>query len=143
MDSDPRYARQVAALGAEAHRRIRAAKVLVVGLGGLGCPAASYLAGAGVGRLGLCDPDLVEESNLHRQPLYTMQDVGQPKVVGARRRLAEVNPDVTLASIRRQVKAGNAADVVAGWDIVLDCTDSMEARYAISDACAAAGIPLV
>lgn len=138
-----RYARQLRAIGPVAHARIRAAKVLVVGLGGLGCPAATYLAGAGVARLGLVDHDLVEESNLHRQPLYTTADVGRSKVEAARTRLAALNPDVTFASIKRQVKSSNAADIVQGWDLVLDCTDSMEARYALSDACLAAGIPLI
>lgn len=138
-----RYARQVAAVGAAGHNRIRDAKILIVGLGGLGCPAAAYLAGAGVGTLGLCDSDRVELTNLHRQPLYTTDDVGRHKVEAARDRLEAVNPDCVLLAIPERVWAENAAGIVRGFDVVLDCTDSLAARYAISDACTVAQIPLV
>ncbi|MES2155809.1 MAG: HesA/MoeB/ThiF family protein [bacterium] len=138
-----RYVRQIAALGRDGHRRIRDAKVLVVGLGGLGCPAASYLAGAGVGTIGLCDSDRIELSNLHRQPLYTTADVGRAKVEVALERLEAMNPDCVLLAIPERASEANAAGLVRGWDVVLDCTDSVDARYALSDACAAQRIPLV
>jgi len=138
-----RYARQRKAVGGAAHRRIREAKVLVVGLGGLGCPAASYLVGAGVGTVGLCDSDKVDVTNLHRQPLYNTADVGASKVDAARSRLEALNPDCILLSVAQRVGPDNADDIVRGFDVVLDCTDSLDARYAISDACARAGVILV
>lgn len=142
-DRPDRYARQVRALGRDAHRRIRDAKVLVVGLGGLGCPAAAYLCGAGIGTIGLCDHDAVALSNLPRQTLYTADDVGRAKVDAARARLEAMNPDCVLLAMSERVWQENASLLVRGFDVVLDCTDSMDARYALSDACAAAGIRLV
>jgi adenylyltransferase/sulfurtransferase len=139
-----RYARQAAAFGPEGHDRIRRARILVVGMGGLGCPAAQYLAGAGVATLGLCDPDRVAASDLPRQTLYAAADVGQPKVLAAARRLGELNPDVRIVLHPTAFGSDAAgAATVAGYDIALGCTDSDAARYALADACAAAGIPLV
>jgi sulfur-carrier protein adenylyltransferase/sulfurtransferase len=96
-----------------------------------------------VGTLGLCDPDRVDLTNLHRQPLYTMADVGAPKVEAAQRRLAAIDPALRLLPLPERIGAGNAGRIVSGWSVVLDCTDDVEARYALSDACSAAGIPLV
>jgi sulfur-carrier protein adenylyltransferase/sulfurtransferase len=140
-----RHARQEALpdVGSAGQARIRAGKVLVVGLGGLGSPAAHYLAGAGVGRLGLCDFDTVDVSNLHRQTLYDEQDVGRAKVEAAVERLRRLDASLDLVPIQATVSAANAARLVGGWDVVLDCTDDLDARYALSDACVAAGIPLV
>src|SRR5690349_18796547 len=118
---DDRYSRQVPAIGRDAQRRIRASKVLVVGLGGLGCPAAAYLAGAGVGTIGLCDADRIELSNLHRQPLYTAADVGRAKVEVALERLEAMNPDCILLAIPERASEENATGLVRGWDVVLDC----------------------
>lgn len=140
-----RHARQalLPGVGAAGNLRLAGAKVLVVGLGGLGSPAALYLAGAGVGTLGLCDFDKVEATNLHRQPLYTLADVGRAKVDAACQRLAALDPGLDLVPLRGQVGVEGAGGIVAGWDVVLDCTDDVEARYALSDACVAARIPLV
>lgn len=140
-----RYDRQTVLpeVGHEGQWKLASARVLVVGLGGLGSPAGLYLAGAGVGTLGLCDFDKVDVTNLHRQPLYTTADVGWPKVEVAAARLQAIDPALQLVRMPGPVDIEDAAKVVAGWDVVLDCTDDMEARYALSDACAAAHIPLV
>jgi molybdopterin/thiamine biosynthesis adenylyltransferase/rhodanese-related sulfurtransferase len=142
---DARYARQVRLpeVGEAGQRALAEAKVLVVGLGGLGCPAAQALACAGVGTLGLCDFDVVDVSNLHRQPLYATPDVGRPKVEAGRDRLAAVNPGVRFRLHPVRVSPETAADLVKGYGLVVDGLDDLAARYALSDACQAAGIPLV
>ena len=146
MQSDAaRYARQLrlAEVGAAGQRTLAASRVLVVGLGGLGCPAAQAVAGAGVGTLGLCDFDTVDVSNLHRQPLYATADVGRPKVEAARVRLAAVNPGVRLVLHPLLVDARNADALVHGYDVVVDGLDDLAARYALGDACRREGIPVV
>lgn len=144
--SDPRrYARQMALpeVGAEGQARLAAARVLLVGAGGLGSPAALWLAAAGVGCVGLADHDRVDLSNLHRQLLYGPADVRTPKVDAARARLAAVDPAVQVDVHPVEVTAENAPALVAAYDVVLDCTDQIPVRYALSDACLAAGRPLV
>jgi adenylyltransferase/sulfurtransferase len=143
---DPaRYARQLALpeVGTEGQSRLAAARVLVVGVGGLGSPAALWLAAAGVGRLGLADPDRVALSNLHRQLLYAPADVGAPKVEAAARRLAAVNPETAVDLHQVEVSVTNAGALVRDYDVVLDCTDQIPVRYALSDACVATARPLV
>ncbi|MDF1501776.1 HesA/MoeB/ThiF family protein [Roseisolibacter sp. H3M3-2] len=141
----PRYARQLALpeVGVEGQTRLAEARVLIVGAGGLGSPAALWMAAAGVGRIGLADPDHVDRSNLHRQLLYGPADVGAPKVEAAHRRLAEVNPDVRVDIHQVEVSVTNADRLVRDYDVVLDCTDQIPVRYAVSDACVAAARPLV
>ena len=143
--ADLRHARQVrlAEVGEAGQARLAKAKVLVVGLGGLGCPAAQALVGAGVAAVGLCDFDRVDLSNLHRQPLYAAADVGRPKTEAARDRLAALDPAVRLVLHPILVDAGNAAALVRGYDVVVDGLDDLAARYALGDACRAAGIPVV
>lgn len=140
-----RYARQMLApqMGPQAQRRLRAAHGLVVGLGGLGCPAATALAGAGFGRLTLVDGDRVERGNLHRQPLYGEPDIGRLKVEAARDRLAALNPDVALAPVASALDPASAAGLVAAADIVLDCADSFAVTYTLSDASHGLGKPLI
>ena len=140
-----RYARQLALpeVGSAGQARLGTARVLIVGAGGLGSPAALWLAAAGVGRIGLADPDRVELSNLHRQLLYTPEEVGEPKVEAAQRRLAGVNPALQVDIHQVEVSVGNAAMLVRDYDVVLDATDQIPVRYALSDACVAAGVPLV
>jgi molybdopterin/thiamine biosynthesis adenylyltransferase/rhodanese-related sulfurtransferase len=140
-----RYARQLALpeVGAAGQARLAGARVLIVGAGGLGSPAALWLAATGIGRIGLADPDRVELSNLHRQLLYTPADVGEAKVEAAHRRLAEVSPALALDLHPVEVSVANAATLVADYDVVLDATDQIPVRYALSDACVAAGVPLV
>ena len=117
--------------------------MLVVGAGGLGCAVLPYLAAAGIGRLRLADPDVVEESNLHRQPMYRMADLGRTKVSAARAALLALNPRVQVEALEVRVTPANAATLVAGADVVLDAADSLAVTYMLSDACQAAGTALV
>jgi molybdopterin/thiamine biosynthesis adenylyltransferase len=144
-DEVERYARHLVLreIGGGGQQRLRAARVLIVGAGGLGAPAALYLAAAGVGVLGLADPDTVSLSNLQRQVIYTTADIGRAKVDAAAERLAALNPHVQCEAHTARVDATNAVDVVAGYDIVLDGTDDFATRFAVSDACVAAGKTLV
>lgn len=140
-----RYARQIVMpeIGPEGQARLARASVLVVGAGGLGCPVSSYLVGAGIGRLLLVDSDRVEESNLHRQPLYRMGDLGRLKVEAAREALAAYNPGVEVEALALRLAPDNVAELVAQADIVVDAADSFAATYVLSDACREAGKALV
>lgn len=140
-----RYARHLVLpeVGAEGQRRLLEARVLLAGLGGLSSPAALYLAAAGVGTLGLLDDDRVARSNLQRQILHSEDTVGRTKTRSAAERLRAANPGVRTERIDERVTAKNAARCVQGWDVVIDGTDNFAARYALNDACVAAGIPLV
>lgn len=143
-DEVDRYARHLVLreIGGPGQQRLAAARVLIVGAGGLGAPAALYLAAAGVGRLTLSDDDVVSLSNLQRQVLYDTADVGRAKTEAAAERLEGLNPHVTVEAARA-ITAANVAGIVAGHDLVLDGTDNFETRLLVSDACLAAGIPLV
>lgn len=138
-----RYSRQMRLpeVGADGQQRLRDASVLIVGAGGLGSPVATYLAAAGVGRIGLVDFDTVEVSNLHRQPLYTLADAGRLKVDVAAERLAALNPHVAVEVHPVRLGASNAAALVARYDVVADGTDTFETRYLVNDACVLAGRP--
>jgi sulfur-carrier protein adenylyltransferase/sulfurtransferase len=140
-----RYARQLVLpeVGPDGQARLAAASVLVVGAGGLGCPVFQYLAGAGVGRLAIVDHDRVEETNLHRQPLYAMADIGALKVDAAARALQRFNPGVRVDTVAERLTPQNAAPLVAGADLVVDAADSFAVTYMLSDACHAAAKPLV
>jgi molybdopterin/thiamine biosynthesis adenylyltransferase/rhodanese-related sulfurtransferase len=140
-----RYARHLVMpqVGVEGQRRLRATRMLLVGLGGLNSPAALYLAAAGVGRLGLVDDDRVERSNLQRQVIHGESSLGANKGRSAAERLRDLNPDTETVVIEQRVDADNAAALVADWDIVLDGTDNFAARYALNAACVRAGKPLV
>lgn len=139
-----RYARHLVLreVGGPGQQKLKAARVLIVGAGGLGAPAALYLAAAGVGSITLSDDDVVGLSNLQRQVLFATADVGQAKTTAGAARLAALNPHVTVQAAPA-VTAENVAALVAGHDLVLDGTDNFEARLRVSDACVAAGVPLV
>ncbi len=141
----PDYSRQSALreVGPSGQSRLAAAGVLIVGCGGLGVPAMSYLAGAGIGRLGLVDADVLEASNLHRQPLYALADCGRPKVELAADRLRALNPAVDVRTYRMRLDTVNATDLVTGYDVVLECTDNIKAKLALNDACVRAAKPAV
>jgi adenylyltransferase/sulfurtransferase len=143
--SDARYARQVVlrGFGFAAQERLANGRVLIVGAGGLGSPAASYLAAAGVGTMALVDTDVVDVSNLHRQLLYTTPDVGRRKLEVARERLQAINPQVVVHTHDLRFTAENGRALVAGYDVVIDATDNFPTRYAINDACLTHGIPFV
>jgi molybdopterin/thiamine biosynthesis adenylyltransferase len=140
-----RYARHLVLreIGGPGQQALKAARVLLVGAGGLGAPAALYLAAAGVGRLGLVDPDTVSLSNLQRQVLYAVEDLAAPKVTVAARRLGEVNPHVEITPFRERLGSDNAAALVSGFDLVLDGTDDFATRFAVNAACVAEGKTLV
>ena len=140
-----RYARQtiLPEVGPQGQTRLAAATVLVVGAGGLGCAALPYLAAAGVGRLTIVDHDKVEESNLHRQPLYRMSDIGQPKVQAARAALAALNPATGIEAVCERLSPINAPRLVEDASVVIDAADSFAATYLLSDTCQRARKPLV
>jgi len=122
---------------------LRDASVLIVGAGALGSPVALYLAGAGVGRIGLVDSDVVEVSNLHRQPVHFTPDTGVPKVESAAAKLRFLNPGVLVEPYQVRLDADNAAGLVEGQDLVIDCSDSFQTRYAVNAACCETGINLI
>ena len=140
-----RYARQTVLgdVGAAGQQRLAASSVLVVGAGGLGCPVLQYLAGAGVGRIVIVDHDSVEETNLHRQPLYAMDDIGKAKAEAARVALLRFNPEIAIEAIVERLTPQNAAQLVARADVVVDAADSFAVTYMLSDACQATAKPLV
>jgi len=140
-----RYARQTAVpeFGSTGQNRLVAAHLLVVGAGGLAAPVLSYLAGAGVGRITLLDGDNVSLSNLHRQTLFCMGDLGAPKALRAAAHLAARNPDCEVIALPMSLDPLNASDLVAAADLVLDCADSFAASYMLSDTCLALGTPLI
>jgi adenylyltransferase/sulfurtransferase len=140
-----RYARHILLpdIGIEGQRRLKNAKVLVVGAGGLGSPALLYLAAAGVGTIGIVDDDTVDASNLQRQVIHGTPDVGRPKTESAAEAVARVNPLVAVVRHDLRLDSTNALGVIAGYDIVLDGTDNFPTRYLVNDACALLGKPHV
>ncbi len=130
-------------VGVSGQEKLKAARVLLIGAGGLGSPAALYLAAAGVGTLGLVDFDNVDVTNLQRQILYGTKDVGRPKLVSARERIADVNPHVRLETYETALTSKNALDIFSGYDIVVDGTDNFATRYLVNDACVLLGKPNV
>lgn len=140
-----RYARHLSlpGVGPEGQRRLAAARVLVVGAGGLGSPALLYLAAAGVGTIGIVDDDVVDTSNLQRQVIHGGPDVGRRKVDSARETIADVNPHVRVVEHTVRLDAGNALDVLRGYDVVLDGADNFPTRYLVSDAAEVLGLPVV
>ena len=140
-----RYARHLALpeVGKEGQIRLKSARVLVVGAGGLGSPLALYLAAAGIGTLGLVDFDDVDSTNLQRQILHGTKDVGRPKLDSARDRLADVNPNVNVVTYPVRLDSDNAMEILAGYDVVVDGTDNFPTRYLVNDACILSGKPNV
>jgi molybdopterin/thiamine biosynthesis adenylyltransferase/rhodanese-related sulfurtransferase len=140
-----RYARQLLLpeIGPAGQARLRSASVLVAGAGGLGSPALQYLAAAGVGRIGIADPDAVELSNLHRQPIYGSAGIGRPKAAEAAARMREINPDVETVVHPVARTAANAEAIIGPYDLILDCTDNFPARYVLNDAALVLGKPLI
>jgi molybdopterin/thiamine biosynthesis adenylyltransferase len=140
-----RYGRHILLedIGVEGQERLQAATALIVGAGGLGSPAAMYLAAAGVGTLLIADGDTVDLSNLQRQILHRDDAVGQPKVESGARTLAALNPDVRVEPIHERLAGASLAAAVARSQVVLDCSDNFATRHAINRACVNAGVPLV
>lgn len=140
-----RYARQLvlSEIGGPGQQALKRARVLIVGLGGVGAPAALYLAAAGIGTLGLIDHDAVALSNLQRQIIFTTADTERPKVAASADRLTALNPHVAIEPFVERLTPDNARGVIEGFDVVLDGTDDFETRLAVSAACVATGTPLV
>jgi molybdopterin/thiamine biosynthesis adenylyltransferase len=144
-DEVERYARHLvlAEVGGPGQQKLARARVLIVGAGGVGGPAALYLAAAGVGTIGIVDADTVSLSNLQRQIQFATDDIGRPKVEAAAERLTGINPHVVVQTHALMLTDGTAAGLIAGYDIVLDGTDDFPTRFAVNAACVAARIPLV
>jgi len=145
LDEIARYARHLVLpeVGGPGQQRLKRARVLVVGAGGLGSPLIQYLAAAGVGTIGVVDDDTVEVSNLQRQVIHDSAAVGTAKVESAAAAVARLNPHVTVERHRLRLDAGNARALVSGYDLVCDGSDNFATRYAVADACEAAERPLV
>lgn len=144
-DELTRFARHIVLrhIGGPGQQRLRAARVLVIGAGGLGSPLLLYLAAAGVGTLGIVDDDTVSLSNLQRQVIHTAAAIDRPKVESARNALVALDPGVSVNAHAVRIDAGNVAGLLADYDIVADGSDNFDTRYLLADACAAAGKPLV
>ena len=130
-------------IGIEGQKKLKAAKVLIVGTGGLGAPLALYLSAAGVGTIGIVDFDFVDESNLQRQIIHGTKDVGRPKVASAKDRMKSINPYINIITHNEALTSKNALDIIAGYDIVADGTDNYQTRYLVNDACVFLGKPNV
>ena len=145
MNPEARYARQMLLpeIGPEGQQRLLRSAVLLVGLGGLGSAVAPALAAAGVGHIGLADPDTVSESNLQRQTLYTERQIGQPKCEAARERLAALSSHTLYDLHAEGITPENARRIIAGYDLVIDCCDNFPTRYLLDDVCVACGKPWV
>ncbi len=140
-----RYSCQIAlpGFGRGMQDRLLNAKVLVVGMGGLGCPAAQYLVSSGIGTIGIVDHDRISEGNLHRQILYRAADIGKHKTAIAQEILKQQNPEVEIKAYDSKVHSGNVMELIQPYDIVLDCTDNFETKYLLNDACVLQKKPLV
>lgn len=140
-----RYTRQIQlpGVGLSGQAKLADARVLVVGAGGLGCTVIPALAGAGIGQLFLIDPDRIELTNLHRQTLYTMADIGTPKAIAAARRVEMLNPDCQPTPLVARLDPANAPNLIATADVIVDAADSFAVTYTLSDLCRSAGKPLI
>jgi len=145
VDEVKRYSRHliIPEIGMTGQKRLKNARVLCVGAGGLGSPALLYLAAAGVGTLGVIDFDVVDESNLQRQIIHGQSDIGRPKAESARDSIAEINPYVHVVLHEEQLTADNAMQIFAGYDLIVDGTDNFSTRYLVNDACVLLGKPYV
>lgn len=145
--SDPfeRYHCQIAlpGFGISSQKLLKNARILIVGMGGLGCPSAQYLASSGIGTIGIADDDIVSESNLHRQILYTPNDIGMYKVDVAAKKLLQQNPSVSINPYRLKVTSSNVMDLISEFDLIIEGTDNFETKCLLNDACVLAGKPLV
>jgi len=140
-----RYSRQLILpeIGREGQEKLKSSSVLCVGSGGLGSPLLLYLSAAGVGKIGIVDFDLVDESNLHRQVIHSMKWLGKPKIESARSRITEINPNCIVETYKIALSSDNALDIINDYDIVCDATDNFPTRYLVNDACVILGKPNV
>lgn len=140
-----RYSRQILMdeIGFNGQLKLRNARVLVVGAGGLGCPVLQYLAAAGVGNIGIIDSDLVDETNLHRQILYDAADILKPKAETAAKKIAEINPYINIQVFNERFSKENALEIISDYDFAIDCTDNFPTRFLLNDACVIQDKPFV
>jgi len=145
MNENERYIRQVSlkGFGEKGQKKLATSKILIVGMGGLGCPALLYLSAAGVGQIGIADDDFVSLSNLQRQVLFTTNDVGKSKVTVARKKIKDLNPEVKIIAHDERLTNINALDIIKVYDIVIDGTDNFPSKYLINDACFLLEKPLI
>ncbi len=145
MNENERYSRQVSLkeFGETGQKKLASAKILIVGVGGLGCPALLYLAAAGTGCIGIVDDDFVSLNNLQRQVLFSPKDVGRSKVIVAKEKIMEYNPEIEIISRPERLTNKNALDVIIDYDIVIDGTDNFPSKYLINDACLLLEKPLI
>lgn len=140
-----RYSRQLSLpeFGVEGQRRLASARVLIIGAGGLGCPAAIYLAAAGTGVIGIVDFDKIDLSNIHRQILYSTEDIGRKKIDVAREKILAANPNVDVETFDARLSSTNALEIMRGFDVVIDASDNFPTRYLVNDASVILGIPTI
>ena len=138
-----RYSRHIILkeIGAKGQKKLLNSRVLIIGAGGLGAPAAMYLAAAGIGTIGIADADVVDLSNLQRQIIHTTPDIGKAKVDSAKETMLAINPDITVVTWPNRVDSGNILDIIEGYDFILDGTDNFPAKFLINDACVMAKKP--
>lgn len=144
-DQLQRYSRHIILpeVGGKGQRKLLAAKVFIIGAGGLGCPVGYYLAAAGIGTIAIIDNDEVELSNLQRQIAHSVKTLGKPKVESAKNTFESLNPDVNVIALKQRISKDNIMDLIKDYDIVIDCSDNFPTRYLVNDACVMAGKPLV
>ena len=145
MNDDARYQRQVSLkeFGKSGQQKLLNTKVFIAGAGGLGCPALLYLAAAGIGTIGFADDDVVSLSNLHRQVLFSMDDIGKPKVQVAEKKLKQLNPGITIIPYPVKLTSRNALNIIKEYDVIIDGTDNFAAKYLLNDACVLLDKPLI
>lgn len=144
-ESFERYHCQIAlpGFGISSQESLKNARILIVGMGGLGCPSAQYLASSGIGTIGIADDDTVSESNLHRQILYTPNDIGMYKVDVAAKKLLQQNPSIAVIPYRIKVTSSNVMNLISEFDLIIEGTDNFETKCLLNDACVLTGKPLV
>lgn len=140
-----RYSKQLLLpeIGIKGQQKLKEAKVLVIGVGGLGCPVLQYLGTVGVGTIGIVDFDIVDITNLHRQVLYVIDDIGKGKAIIASEKISLANPTIKLESFNLKLDSSNAQEIITNYDIIVDCTDNFETRYLINDTCVLLKKPFV
>lgn len=145
MNENERYQRQVSLkeFGEIGQQKLRNAKVFIAGAGGLGCPALLYLAASGVGCIGIADDDFVSLNNLHRQVLFSMEDIGKPKVFVAKKKINQLNPEVNIVVYQQRLTNLNALNILKEYDVIIDSTDNFPVKYMLNDACVLLDKPLI
>lgn len=140
-----RYSKQILLpeIGIKGQEKLKEAKVLVIGAGGLGCPVLQYLGAAGVGTIGIVDFDIVDITNLHRQVLYNVDEIGKSKAIIASEKILSSNPNIKTDIFNLKFESSNAQEIISFYDIIVDCTDNFETRYLINDTCIILGKPFV